>query len=1169
MVRMRLLTFLGLSLAVVAHAADSKPAWQRLLGGEDAKKAAGLQQRIEKLEAADKYAEAIKLSEELLALRTKVQGAEHWETVNQKWALAVLQKVAALPAEQRAGWRKAVRGAAEADSLEQKAQYGKALPLRQERLKWCRHVLGEDHLHTASGYNNLADNLQYQGKYGEAGPLYHKALDICRKTLGEDHPDTALSYHNVAVNLDAQGKHREAWPLNHKALDIRRQVLGEEHSDTAISYNNLAYSLNEQGKYAEAGPLLQKALDIYRQTLGEQHRYTATTYHNLAFNLARQGKYAEALPLNQKALDICRKALGEEHPDNAHSYNSIADNLSAQGKYAEAGPLFQKALDIRRKTLGEEHPDTAESYSNIAANLQSQGKYAEAGPLFQKALDIRRKTLGEEHPLTVTSYNNVAANLHAQGKYVEAGPLLQKALDIYRKALGEEHPYTAISYDNIASRLRDQGKYAEAEPLLQKALGICRKARGEQHPDTARCYHEIAANLWFQGKHAAALAPLEASARCYEAARLGVAAAGLERAAFGAKRSPYAFLTAAYRHAGRAADAWAALEADLARGLLDDMALRRGAGLTPTERRQRDELLERRASLEARVLALISRAKRTAAEDVELKQILEQRQELDKSLAELAVAVSRREVDALDRLQAALPADTAFLAWVDVSGKSVQEHWGCVVRPKGEPRWERLPGSAADGKWTPEDDQLPRQFRQALAKSAPADSTDALAKKLYIQRLAPLAKHLAGVKRLFVAPVNRMAGIPVEALTDQYTVSYTPSGTYLARLKDRPPPRGTRLLAVGDPLFPATKAAKPPAALPPGGLLIVQVVPGGNAAQARLQAGDVLVAYAGEDLTSLEQLAKLLAAKAKEKSVVVKVWREGQDKLAERELAAGRLGVALAREPARQAITARRQTDQMLAQLTRGDTFAELPGTQVEIARVATLFDAKSVTALTRAQASEQQLDQLRRGGKLKQFRYLHLATHGQANNVRAFDSALILTKPAKLPEPRVGEPYLDGRLTAAEVLEYWQLDAELVTLSACDSGLGRQGGGDGLLGFAQAFLLAGSRSVCLSLWQVDDTATALLMDRFYRNLLGKREDGAKPMGKAAALREAKQWLRNVPASEALQRLGVISEGVVRGQRPAREEMRGVPKPKDAAGDYKPYAHPRYWSAFILLGEPE
>jgi CHAT domain-containing protein len=140
--------------------------------------------------------------------------------------------------------------------------------------------------------------------------------------------------------------------------------------------------------------------------------------------------------------------------------------------------------------------------------------------------------------------------------------------------------------------------------------------------------------------------------------------------------------------------------------------------------------------------------------------------------------------------------------------------------------------------------------------------------------------------------------------------------------------------------------------------------------------------------------------------------------------------------------------------------------------------------------------------------------------------------------------------------------------LSACESGLGRKGGGDGLLGFAQAFLLAGSRAVCLSLWQVDDTATALFMDRFYRNLLGKRTDGARPMGKAESLREAKLWLRSLTAKEALERLGTLTQGVVRGERPARQEMQAVPRPRDAGADYRPYAHPRYWAAFILIGDP-
>jgi len=1256
---MHLVTLLGLALAMVAQGddlkprMDPKPQWQRLLTGADARQAADLEKRITALEAADNYAEAIRQREELLALRTRGQGAEHWQTVDEKWALAATTKVAALAEEKRAGWRQAEKGAAAAERLEQQAQYDKALALCQERLKWCREVLGENHPHTAISYNNLAFNLNAQGKYGEAWPLLQKALDICRKVLGEDHPHTANSYSGVAAYLNAQGKYAEAGPLYHKALDICRKVLGENHSQTAISYNNVAYNLNAQGKYAEAGPLFQKALDIYRKILGEDQPDTADSYNKVAFNLSAQGKYREAGPLFQKALDIYRKILGEDHPETAISYNHVADNLNAQGKYAEAGPLFQKALNIQRKVLGEDHPDTATSYNHVAYNLnaqgkygeagplyhkaldihrkvqgedhpdtagsynglaynlQAQGKYAEAGPLFQKALDIRRKVLGEDHPDTATSYNNladilreqgkfaeaaalfqkaldilrkvlgeehpgtatlsnnVAHNLNAQGKYAEAGPLFQKALDIRRKVLGEDHPDTALGYSWVAYNLQAQGQYREAGPLFQKALDIRRKVLGEDHPKTANSYHNVAANQHAQGKYPEALVSLETAARSYEVARLSVAAGGLERAAYGAERSPYPFLAAGRARAGRAADGWAALEADLARGLLDEMALRRGPDLTPAEQRQRDELRARRTPLDARVLALASRAQRTDAEAAELEQLVEQRQQLDKSLAELAVLVSQREVAPLAQLQPALPADAAFVAWVDVDNAGVQEHWGCVVRPQGEPHWERLPGTGPGGKWTSADTHLPGQLHAALARSAPAAAIDVLAKKLDAQRLAPLGKHLTGVKRLVVAPVNRMAGIPVEALTDQYTISYTPSCTYLARLKERERPRSRGLLAVGDPVFPPAQAMTPPTALPSGGLLITQVLPDGNAARARLQAGDVLVAYAGQDLTSFEQLTKLIASKATEKAVVAKVWREGQEKLAERELAPGRLGVTLAKEPAREALTARRQADQLLAQLRRADSYAELPGTQVEVARLAELFDASDVTTLTRAAATEQRLDDLRRAGTLQQFRYLHLATHGKANNVRAFESALLLTPPARLPEVRVGEPYLEGRLTAGEVLEYWRLDAELVTLSACESGLGRHGGGDGLLGFAQAFLMAGSRSVCLTLWQVDDTATALLMDRFYRNLLGKRPDGAKPLAKVAALREAKSWLRTLTAGEALERLGTLTQGVVRGERPAREEMQAVPKPKDAGKDYRPYAHPRYWAAFILIGDPE
>jgi CHAT domain-containing protein len=223
-------------------------------------------------------------------------------------------------------------------------------------------------------------------------------------------------------------------------------------------------------------------------------------------------------------------------------------------------------------------------------------------------------------------------------------------------------------------------------------------------------------------------------------------------------------------------------------------------------------------------------------------------------------------------------------------------------------------------------------------------------------------------------------------------------------------------------------------------------------------------------------------------------------------------------------------------------------------------------------EASKQRLEQLRAEGKLQEFRYLHLATHGQASYAHAFDSNLILSQDQRPGTVSLGgEKALEGRLTAREVLQDWQLNAELVTLSACESGLGRFGGGDGPLGFANAFLSVGSRGVCLSLWKVDDAATALLMNRFYENLLGRRPGLDRPLPKAEALAEAKRWLGQLPSDEALRLAAEFTQGVVRGKG---EPALALVVPAAGPGSTKtakpppPFAHPRYWAAFVLIGDP-
>ncbi len=138
--------------------------------------------------------------------------------------------------------------------------------------------------------------------------------------------------------------------------------------------------------------------------------------------------------------------------------------------------------------------------------------------------------------------------------------------------------------------------------------------------------------------------------------------------------------------------------------------------------------------------------------------------------------------------------------------------------------------------------------------------------------------------------------------------------------------------------------------------------------------------------------------------------------------------------------------------------------------------------------------------GELGQYRYLHFATHGLLDSERPGLSALVLSLVDEQGKPQ------DGFLRAKDIYNL-SLPAELVVLSACQTGLGQEIKGEGLVGITRGFMYAGAARVVVSLWSVNDKATAELMTKFYQKML---KEGQSP---AAALRAAqvemwkqKQW---------------------------------------------------------------
>jgi CHAT domain-containing protein/tetratricopeptide (TPR) repeat protein len=206
------------------------------------------------------------------------------------------------------------------------------------------------------------------------------------------------------------------------------------------------------------------------------------------------------------------------------------------------------------------------------------------------------------------------------------------------------------------------------------------------------------------------------------------------------------------------------------------------------------------------------------------------------------------------------------------------------------------------------------------------------------------------------------------------------------------------------------------------------------------------------------------------------------------------------------ALTAARQAQTLFAYDTGRPQFGalpltldRLPGTRTEVLGVARVRGSRPTDVLIGAQATEARLLQLASSGQLERYRYLLFATHGLLNGDVPLLSAIVLGREGP-DDPN------DGIVTALK----WtglRLGSDLAVLSACDSGLGRELPGEGIMGLPYALFVAGNRQTVLSLWPVPDRSTARFVTRFFEQL-------ARGLSAAEALAKIKrEFAREHPGS--------------------------------------------------------
>jgi CHAT domain-containing protein/Tfp pilus assembly protein PilF len=889
-------------------------------------------------------------------------------------------------------------------------------------------------------------------------------------------------------------------------LAILRLVFGPDHPEVAESLSFLGVIRLNANDPEGARPSLEESLALRRRSLGEEHPVVAGAIGDLAQVAQSLGENDRAESLSREAADLYRRIGAEDDPAYALLLNNLASIPLERGDYASAEPLFREALARLRPVFGAQSPEVAAVTANLASLQAKRGNDAEAEPLYREALAIQEQA-ASDHPNMALFLTNLAEAQRRLGELDAAEEACRRALGRQRRTLEAGNPDLAVTLITLGEIVLQESKAEDAVAAFREALTICRAIRGGESKETASALHGLGTAYFALGQLAAADSSLRTAeairvqllgerhpytvetrlrrglvrralgdlsgadslltlaAGAYEWARLR-AGAGLERASFMA--SPYPFLAVVRLERGLTDQAWPQAERDLGRALADLLRAASDAALTPRAAAVRDSLKTALSDLEGRLGAFVEAARTDTTAQARAR-VEETRVAL--LGAESRWAALQQEQTATHPAIAAepIPLERARL----VLGKKAAILGWCEaeMRPGEIVAWAYVVRADGPVRWARVGGSAPSRFLSE-AKDLRRDVTKPEAPNAVWQREA------RGVYGTWVAPLE----------------------PFLAGVED------------------------------------LVVIPSGSLRRIPLEAlvdttGSLLGDRFAISYTPSTAVYAWLVDRTKD-------GRTGEDRPGEGSSAI---------DPARPVPKRPTRTDagggaSIGPMLLVGDppfsasrradlrALPPLIGTRDEVMSLATLAPGSRV--LLGRDASETEMQRLAATDSLASFVGLHFATHALVDDRRPENSALVLSQD-DLPDPLEaalrGDPSVDGLVTAGEIVRGWRLHADLVTLSACETGLGRDLGGEGTIGFAHAFFQAGARGMLVSLWKVEDQATALLMQRFYQNL---KSGSASPGSTAQALREAKRWLRDYTGAEGR----------------------------------TPYRHPYYWSAFVLIG---
>ncbi|MBN1782436.1 tetratricopeptide repeat protein [bacterium] len=374
-------------------------------------------------------------------------------------------------------------------NLLRQAMYQNAMDYLNRALETGLKHLGEPHPHIADIYENMGSVFRRRQKFDMARDYYYRSYQM-NLTL---HRSVAMLHNYLGVLFDEIGDFDQSLEHYYKALALFKDEYGETDMNVACIYNNIGMIKQVRCDYDGAFEDYKKALVIFLDRLGEYHVNTANCYFNIGHLFHEKGDLDKTLDYFYKSLRIDLKNLGENHPSVAHTYNSLGVVLMDKGDYDQALEYSMKAVSIiSQDSSRRSHRALNYAYANIGNLYAVKKEYEKALEYHQKAQEL----LPPDHPDAGTGYKEMARIYHEMGDDTEALDYYNKALARLTRTYGDRHKKVAVTYMNMGLLYAQQRQFDKAMSCYQKALSIVMEVFGKKHTLAADIYNRMS-ELYF------------------------------------------------------------------------------------------------------------------------------------------------------------------------------------------------------------------------------------------------------------------------------------------------------------------------------------------------------------------------------------------------------------------------------------------------------------------------------------------------------------------------------------------------------------------------------------------------------------------------------------------------------------------------------------------------